>query len=161
MLFHEVFQFSSSQTINTTKIRVRQHLANMWLECNITVKRHQSGSPHTLILLAWCQPKIQTLPFDLTLVPPRPRQAKAMVSSSLPSRSIAAFLFLFSLPPADTSSFVSQHLPPESLGKSFVKHSCASSTSRLSASADTDLPPPHPPTCCSCSLHPPKDPAHH
>lgn len=85
----------------------------------------------------------------------KPKPWSAPVCSLSLSPSTAAFLSLFSLPPADTSSSVSQQPPPESLWKSFGKHSCASSTSRLSASADTDPPPPppHPPT------HPPAVPA--
>ena len=71
------------------------------------------------------------------------------------SASTSASLFLFSLSLAETSSFVSQPPPPESLCKSFVKHSCASTISKVSASADTDPPPPHPPTHLLFLLLPP------
>lgn len=107
----------------------------------------------------------ETVPFDLTGVHPRPRQAKAMVSSNLLSPPLLLLLFFFS------SSFPLQTPPHLSLNNCHLSHS-------VSHLLNTPVQVQHPdhqhlqtetlPLLTLPATHllfllclPPKDPAHH
>ena len=88
---------------------------------------------------------LPTVPLDRTGVQPRPRQAKAIVSSC--PLSLFYFFSFYAAPTFFLSLLVicCSVMPPHLLLHTLLKHSCTSPTSRLTASVDIDPPPPHPP----------------